>query len=377
MNKTKAELEETRLQLLEQLKKDRAVADERLQEQKAAGDINTPLLSQGAKRTRPTDAGGNEVSHVECAAERYSPDTICRNCWEASPAEDLIAPCACGGSQRWVHRACLNEWRAMSPREDSFWMCDVCGVEYLLEEERTHALWWSYAKASMKLLRDTILLLALCQLVVLAIWGIGTLLHLEELSMPSGYSLLPSGLSTNVHNFLASYYIFFALVGLCTITVLVVLILLKCMDEFDNYCMRPGCTHHTYDFNRGPFYYYGNIWFSSPSPSYYHHHGYGRHHYHGHYHGHYYYDNCCSTCLECSFISVDCCSGNGCGGSDNECCKKILAIIFIVLMIIGAIVSVVLFAVFLYKVGRKHFSHIWRESEAKQLVVVDLSKDVV
>jgi len=41
----------------------------------------------------------------------------CRICLEDEVDRKLvIAPCACAGSQKWVHRVCLNKWR--STRED-------------------------------------------------------------------------------------------------------------------------------------------------------------------------------------------------------------------------------------------------------------------
>jgi len=45
---------------------------------------------------------------------------ICRNCHESIPIDQLIAPCACAGSVRWVHKSCLDTWRSVSPNPESF-----------------------------------------------------------------------------------------------------------------------------------------------------------------------------------------------------------------------------------------------------------------
>ncbi|KAK3809840.1 MAG: hypothetical protein J3R72DRAFT_463976 [Linnemannia gamsii] len=42
----------------------------------------------------------------------------------------LISPCLCKGSSRYIHLGCLEKWRAMSPRKESFYRCDTCHYEY-------------------------------------------------------------------------------------------------------------------------------------------------------------------------------------------------------------------------------------------------------
>ena len=40
----------------------------------------------------------------------------CRICLESdqTPDDPLIAPCRCAGTTKWVHRGCLDEWRAQN-----------------------------------------------------------------------------------------------------------------------------------------------------------------------------------------------------------------------------------------------------------------------
>ena len=60
--------------------------------------------------------------------ERYQ----CRICLDDEcTREDVIAPCACKGSAQWVHRNCLNQWRAT--REDrAFSRCTECLQDFKL-----------------------------------------------------------------------------------------------------------------------------------------------------------------------------------------------------------------------------------------------------
>ncbi len=60
---------------------------------------------------------------------------ICRICYDSDPPDSapldiLIAPCACRGSMKYVHRTCLNSWRLKSHRRTSFDKCDYCGETY-------------------------------------------------------------------------------------------------------------------------------------------------------------------------------------------------------------------------------------------------------
>ena len=55
----------------------------------------------------------------------------CRICFDDSDQPNLISPCKCKGSQKWVHIECLNMWRAQS--QQSFYKCPTCKYEYRVE----------------------------------------------------------------------------------------------------------------------------------------------------------------------------------------------------------------------------------------------------
>ena len=58
----------------------------------------------------------------------------CRICLDTDDAESLIAPCRCAGTQRWVHRPCLDEWRAQERVPRAFTQCPTCHFVYETEE---------------------------------------------------------------------------------------------------------------------------------------------------------------------------------------------------------------------------------------------------
>ena len=63
-------------------------------------------------------------------------DRECRFCLELEPAHELIHPCQCRGSSKFIHRSCLNTWR-LENRNGSFLRCTECHYVY-----RTSRVWW-------------------------------------------------------------------------------------------------------------------------------------------------------------------------------------------------------------------------------------------
>lgn len=53
----------------------------------------------------------------------------CRFCLEEN-GTDLIAPCLCKGTNKWVHRSCVDKWRQES--EVAFHECPTCKFKYIL-----------------------------------------------------------------------------------------------------------------------------------------------------------------------------------------------------------------------------------------------------
>lgn len=93
----------------------------------------------------------------------------CRICFGDEDQPQLIAPCLCKGSQRWVHRACLDNWRATQPHGRAFNQCTTCHANYkirLLQDGKDN---WRMIKYRFLLARDATLAVAAVKLVVILI----------------------------------------------------------------------------------------------------------------------------------------------------------------------------------------------------------------
>ena len=55
----------------------------------------------------------------------------CRICLEDASLNDVIAPCLCDGTSKYVHHACLHTWRNTSDR--AFSNCAECNFAYQIE----------------------------------------------------------------------------------------------------------------------------------------------------------------------------------------------------------------------------------------------------
>lgn len=56
----------------------------------------------------------------------------CRICLEEDTKENMISPCKCKGTMKYVHEECLNKWRIRSER--SYYMCNECKSFYNLKD---------------------------------------------------------------------------------------------------------------------------------------------------------------------------------------------------------------------------------------------------
>ena len=68
-------------------------------------------------------------------AESESCETQCRICLQSDSPDHLIAPCTCSGTSKWVHRTCLDKWRATEPNGKRFTHCHECNFEYGLRKK--------------------------------------------------------------------------------------------------------------------------------------------------------------------------------------------------------------------------------------------------
>ncbi|AYV83265.1 MAG: hypothetical protein Hyperionvirus5_71 [Hyperionvirus sp.] len=55
----------------------------------------------------------------------------CRICHDAENQSDMITPCKCAGSMKYIHRACLEKWRATNLT--AYKKCNECQTVYIQE----------------------------------------------------------------------------------------------------------------------------------------------------------------------------------------------------------------------------------------------------
>uniref|UniRef100_A0A7S2NER4 RING-CH-type domain-containing protein n=1 Tax=Alexandrium andersonii TaxID=327968 RepID=A0A7S2NER4_9DINO len=66
---------------------------------------------------------------------------ICRICLDTATSDDeLIAPCLCSGSMKYVHRGCLDRWRIEGFGPETFSRCGTCKANFRIEHDYKSAL---------------------------------------------------------------------------------------------------------------------------------------------------------------------------------------------------------------------------------------------
>ena len=88
-------------------------------------------------------------------------EPVCRICFAGSEMGQLVSPCLCSGSMRFVHLECLTRWRNLSTNPQSFWQCENCRYKYSFRR----ALYASVLRSSLVLHLFTMILL--CVILVL------------------------------------------------------------------------------------------------------------------------------------------------------------------------------------------------------------------
>ncbi|BFG35338.1 hypothetical protein CerSpe_216130 [Prunus speciosa] len=139
----------------------------------------------------------------------------CRICLE-SDGRDFIAPCKCKGTSKYVHRECLDHWRAVK-EGFAFAHCTTCKAPYHLRVHVIADRKWRTLKFRFFVTRDIIFIFLAVQLVIASL---AYLVYLID-----GFQQFWLRLAWGFDSELSFYYIsgallFFALLGLsgCFIT---------------------------------------------------------------------------------------------------------------------------------------------------------------
>ena len=127
-----------------------------------------------------------EKTSLDAAAHIDNDDNVprCRVCFEEGTNlnDPLIAPCNCNGGIKWIHRSCLDDWRATKTQQ-SFTKCEICHFTYELielqesvNEERTRRfIYYTYVMGHIGL--GLVALEAVCALLALILYGLDSKQH--------------------------------------------------------------------------------------------------------------------------------------------------------------------------------------------------------
>ncbi|XP_009788998.1 uncharacterized protein LOC107789319 isoform X3 [Nicotiana tabacum] len=90
----------------------------------SSSSLVPPLIAKPSK----VDLEAGNVDHIQC-----------RICLE-SDGMDFIAPCKCKGTSKYVHRECLDQWRAVK-EGFAFAHCTTCEAPFYLRVNDLHRKW--------------------------------------------------------------------------------------------------------------------------------------------------------------------------------------------------------------------------------------------
>ena len=279
----------------------------------------------------------------------------CRICLEPDGRRNLIAPCACSGTQKYVHRACLNRWRAT--REDrAFSKCTECLTTYKMISANMSETEQIQKNRKIKFYlyftRDVLVCLLFIQAIIV-------------LSSVIIFKLDTKEYLITRCRFLSHPVLFYYLVGLvCFFAFLgIVYLLFQICDKDLAYscdtCCCPCGRHHNNSCG-----YCGN-YYIIPGGNY-----------HGHSNG-----CCCCVAPDCSGAPCNChCPSNcdcNCGGG-NDGGGVVVVILLVVLAIfvaIGIFVFVAAGMYYLNQVGQRHAHILHKKGLTEEFIVADLASD--
>lgn len=153
--------------------------------------------------------GGMHQDEVTAVAQELpGPDhtnltPCCRICFDSEESVEtgrLFAPCRCTGSMRHVHVSCLNQWRAASTDESSYYRCNVCHYEYRTQRARMAVLLlcdgFQQCLAAALFLSGAVITGLICQVLAPGLLFKG----LDILRLPAGVQLLFTASTTSRGN---------------------------------------------------------------------------------------------------------------------------------------------------------------------------------
>jgi hypothetical protein len=98
----------------------------------------------------------------------------CRICLEEDERINLISPCNCDGTTKFIHRQCLNTWRLGNIENDNFKRCEICHFEYEIEKKEYSKCEKIFKQILKIYSKNFILLFLTIQLLILALFYLFT-----------------------------------------------------------------------------------------------------------------------------------------------------------------------------------------------------------
>lgn len=264
-------------------------------------------------------------------------EICCRICLESCNRMEVIAPCACKGSSKWVHRTCLDQWR--TTREDrAFSKCTECQQAYVLisnSPDSPQQRWRRKKEFAYYITRDFIVAFSCMQIIIIIfailVWSCDY--HAQ--------ALITSFKAQNIALW------FYYLAGLVVLLAVLGLLFM---------CSSCGQNNH----NHSNWWFY-DIYFINAIGG-----GGGD-------------SGCCACCTQgcsggagCSECSCgECATGGGAGGS--EACAPVLIGIFIILVLVGLFVAVFAGIALVSSIVTRHTHILQKQGLAKDFIVADLA----
>lgn len=117
--------------------------------------------------------------------------SFCRICLDDDTIRNLISPCRCNGTSKYVHYECLEEWRVNNPNHDAQVKCMECNTEYRIVNK--------YPIETFKVdHKKTFLFKTLLHPFLLILPTLGIIIGVESLSDYKTTELLDSFIFTNI-----------------------------------------------------------------------------------------------------------------------------------------------------------------------------------
>ena len=76
----------------------------------------------------------SEFKLKDSDSDKSLKEKLCRICFEDGQAEDIISPCSCKGSAKYVHSECLKAWLVKSGKaSQNISICEVCKEDFCMK----------------------------------------------------------------------------------------------------------------------------------------------------------------------------------------------------------------------------------------------------